>query len=150
MDLGLALLDRSVIPERQEFLCRSRRDTGRVLRLEFRLALLDRSVIPEGDCISVQEQAQDKERLEAKGKTTDIRALRVSAVRETWPRLAEAFEAKRAADAAKEAGKAARAAAALDKATASMAARLQAFLQPRAVSAPAKAVAGVPAVPAHS
>ncbi|CAL5220963.1 g3069 [Coccomyxa viridis] len=90
----------------------------------------------------VWEQAQDREHLEAKGKSTDIRALRVSTVRETWPRLAQAFEAKRATDSAKKAGKAARAAAALDKATAGMAARLQAFLQPRTVSAPAKAMAG--------
>ena len=91
----------------------------------------------------MQEQAQDKEHLEAKGKSTDIRALRISTVRETWPRLAQAFEAKRATDSAKKAGKAARAAAALDKATAGMAARLQAFLQPRTVSAPVKAMAGV-------
>ena len=94
----------------------------------------------------VQEQERDKERLEAKGVTTDIRALRVSTVRETWPLLAQAFEAKRAADAAKKAGKAARKAAAANKATAGMAARLQAFLQPRTVSAPAKVTAGARAV----
>ena len=92
---------------------------------------------------SLQEQDRDKERLEAKGKTTDVRALRVSTVRDTWPQLAQAFEAKRAADAAKKAGKAARKAAAVDKATAGMAARLQAFLQPRTASAPAKVTAGV-------
>ena len=115
--------------------------------------------MPSDDCFSsrpercdvlLQEQAQDKEHLEAKGKSTDIRALRVSTVRETWPRLAQAFEAKRAADSAKKAGKAARATARLDKATAGMAARLQAFLQPRTVSAPAKAMAGALAIPAQS
>lgn len=97
----------------------------------------------------LQEQAQDKEHLEAKGKSTDIRALRISTVRETWPPLAQAFEAKRAADSAKKATKAARATARLDKATAGMAARLQAFLQPRTASAPAKAMAGVLPIPAE-
>ena len=98
----------------------------------------------------VQERQRDIERLEAKDKATDIRALRVSTVRDSWPRLAQAFEAKRAADAAKKAAKAARSAArsaAPDKATASMAARLQAFLQPRTASAPAKVMAGACAAP---
>ena len=90
----------------------------------------------------VQERDLDRERLDAKGKTTDGRALRISTVRELWPRLEQSFEAKRAADAAKKAGRPLGKAAVPDKATAGMRARLQAFLQQRSVSAPAKPAAG--------
>lgn len=90
-----------------------------------------------------QDRQVDVERLEAKGKTTDVRALRISTIQESWPQLAEAFEAKQRADAAKKAGKPAKSAAMPDKATAGMAARMQAFLQPRSVNAPAKPATGL-------
>ena len=54
----------------------------------------------------MQNRIRDAERLEAKGKTTDLRALRISTVHEHWPRLAEAFEAKCMADAARRASNA--------------------------------------------
>ncbi len=91
---------------------------------------------------AIQDRRRDQERLDAKGKTTDGRALRISTVREQWPGLVERYEAKRAADAAKSARKPAKAAAP-DRATAGMAARMQAFLVTRSVSAPARAAAGV-------
>ena len=104
---------------------------------------MQRADSERGLCCATQDRERDQERLDAKGKTTDGRALRISTVREQWPDLEERYEAKRAADAAKKAGKSAKSAAAPDRATAGMAARMQAFLVPRSVSAPAKAAAGV-------
>jgi hypothetical protein len=104
---------------------------------------MQRADSERGSCCANQDRERDQERLDAKGKTTDGRALRISTVREQWPDLIERYEAKRAADTAKKAGKPAKSAAAPDRATAGMAARMQAFLVPRSVSAPAKAAAGV-------
>ena len=89
----------------------------------------------------MQNRNRDLERLDAKGKATDLRALRISTVHEHWPGLAEAFEAKSAADAAKKASKASKAAARLDQATAGMRQTLRAFLQ-KPGRAAAKAAAG--------
>lgn len=104
---------------------------------------MQRADSERGSCCAIQDRERDQERLDAKGKNTDGRALRISTVREQWPDLVERYEAKRAADTAKKAGKPAKSGAAPDRATAGMAARMQAFLVPRSVSAPAKAAAGV-------
>ena len=104
---------------------------------------MQRADSERGSCCAKQDRERDQERLDAKGKTTDGRALRISTVREQWPDLVERYEAKRAADTAKKAGKPAKSATAPDRAVAGMAARMQAFLVPRSVSAPAKAAAGV-------
>ena len=90
----------------------------------------------------MQNKNRDLERLDAKGKATDLRALRISTVHEHWPRLAEAFEAKSAADAARKASKASKAAARLDQATAGMRQTLRAFLQQKPARAAAKPAAG--------
>ena len=90
----------------------------------------------------MQNRNRDLERLDAKGKATDLRALRISTVHEHWPRLAEAFEAKCAADAARKASKASKAAARLDQATAGMRQTLRAFLQQKPARAAAKPAAG--------
>ena len=90
----------------------------------------------------MQNRNRDLERLDAKGKVTDLRALRVSTVHEHWPRLAEAFKAKRAADAARKASKASKAAARLDQATSGMRQTLRTFLQQKPGRAAAKPAAG--------
>ena len=90
----------------------------------------------------MQNRNRDLERLDAKSKATDLRALRISTVHEHWPRLAEAFEAKCAADAARKASKASKAAARLDQATAGMRQTLRAFLQQKPARAAAKPAAG--------
>ena len=90
----------------------------------------------------MQNRIRDAERLEAKGKTTDLRALRISTVHEHWPRLAEAFEAKCMADAARRASKASKSPSAPDRAMAGMRHTLRAFLQRPPTGAAAKPAAG--------